>query len=114
MDAEKLVRDFYREFFNGHNVESAVKYVREDYIQHNPGVPQGRQGLMDAFAEKFRAHPEFRLDIQAVIVDGDTVIVYLHSVDPQGKPMARVIDWYRVQDGMLAEHWDMIHPITHS
>ena len=51
MEIERLIRDFYQKFFNGHDVQSALKYVREDYIQHNPGVGQGRQGLMDAFAE---------------------------------------------------------------
>ena len=43
---KKLIEDFYREFFNGHDVNSALKYVREDYIQHNPGVDQGRTALM--------------------------------------------------------------------
>jgi len=90
MEIERLVRDFYQEFFNGHDVQSALKYVREDYIQHNPGVGQGRQGLMDAFAEKFRKNPEFRLKIHTIIVDGDCVVVYLHSVDSQGKPSARI------------------------
>lgn len=113
MEKENLVREFYREFFNGHDVQSAEKYVREDYIQHNPGVGQGRQALMDAFAKKFQEHPEFRLEIQMIIVDGDRVIVHLHSVDPDGKPLSNVVDWYRVQDGMLAEHWDMIQPIIH-
>ena len=40
-----VIQNFYEEFFNGHIVESADKYVREDYIQHNPGVEQGREAL---------------------------------------------------------------------
>ena len=51
------------------------------------------------------------MEIHTIIVDGDRAVVYLHSVDNQGKSLARVIDWYRVQDGMLAEHWDMIQPV---
>ena len=34
---KEVVRALYKEFFNDHVVESADKYVREDYIQHNPG-----------------------------------------------------------------------------
>ena len=34
---KEVIRNFYQEFFNDHIVESADKYVREDYIQHNPG-----------------------------------------------------------------------------
>lgn len=114
MDNKETVLKFYEEFFNGHDISAALRYVREDYIQHNPGVGQGRQGLMDAFAKKFQEHPEFRLEIQTIAVDGDRVMVYLKSVDPDGKPLSNVVDWYRVQDGMLAEHWDMIQPITQS
>ena len=38
MSNKELVRAFYKEFFNDHDVDAALKYVKEDYIQHNPGV----------------------------------------------------------------------------
>ena len=56
---KEVIRRFYQEFFNDHIVDSADRYVREDYVQHNPGVEQGRDGLKRAFAEKFREHPEY-------------------------------------------------------
>ena len=58
---KEVVRALYKEFFNEHIVESADKYVREDYIQHNPGVDQGREALKSAFAQKFIEHPDFAL-----------------------------------------------------
>lgn len=105
-----VIRSFYEEFFNGHIVESADKYVREDYIQHNPGVAQGREALKAAFAEKFKAHPEFRLNIQMLIAEQDMVAVYLKNVDPEGNTKCRVVDIYRLENGMLAEHWDVLQP----
>lgn len=68
---KEVVRKFYEEFFNKHIIESADCYVREDYIQHNPGVKQGREGLKSAFYEKFLAHPEFCLKIQMLIAEND-------------------------------------------
>ena len=50
MTNKEVIANFYQEFFNDHVISAAEKYVREDYIQHNPGVGQGRQALMDAFA----------------------------------------------------------------
>ncbi len=108
MDNKQIVLKFYEEFFNGHDVSSALRYVREDYIQHNPTVPQGRQGLMDAFAEKFAAHPEFRLEVQMVISEGDMVAVYHHSMGADGTAQTKIVDWYRLEDGRLAEHWDVL------
>ena len=81
---KEVIRRFYQEFFNDHIVDSADRYVREDYVQHNPGVEQGRDGLKRAFAEKFREHPEFALDIQMLIAENDMVAVYLKNVAPDG------------------------------
>ncbi len=110
MDNKELIRRFYQEFFNDHDVDAALRYVREDYVQHNPGVAQGRAGLMDAFREKFRAEPTFRLELQMLISEGDRIAVYLKNVDPEGRTKCRVVDIYRVQDGLLAEHWDVLQP----
>lgn len=107
---KEVIRNFYQEFFNDHIVESADKYVREDYIQHNPGVDQGREALKRAFGEKFAEHPEFRLNIQMMIAEKDRIAVYLKNVDPQGNTKCRVVDIYRLEDGMLAEHWDVLQP----
>ncbi|MCR4830192.1 MAG: ester cyclase [Pseudobutyrivibrio sp.] len=108
MTNKEVIGNFYQEFFNNHIIESAEKYVREDYIQHNPGVGQGRQALMDAFAEKFKEHPEFCLNIKFMIEEDDMVAVYLKNVDTQGNTRCRVVDIYRLVDGKLAEHWDII------
>ncbi len=107
---KEVIRKFYQEFFNDHIVESADKYVREDYIQHNPGVDQGRESLKSAFADKFVSDPDFRLNIQMLIAEKDLVAVYLKNVDPQGNTKCRVVDIYRLEDGMLAEHWDVLQP----
>ena len=111
MDNKELIRRFYQEFFNDHDVDAALRYVREDYIQHNPGVSQGRAGLMEGFRAKFQSEPTFRLEIKMLIAEGDMVAVYLKNVDPAGATKARVVDIYRVQDGKLAEHWDVLHPV---
>lgn len=111
MTNKETVLRFYEEFFNAHDVSAALRYVREDYIQHNPGIAQGRKGLMDAFQEKFAAHPEFKLEVQMAIAEGDMVAVYHHSVSAQGVPQTKIVDWYRLEDGKLAEHWDVLQAL---
>ncbi|MBP3901450.1 MAG: ester cyclase [Blautia sp.] len=110
MTNKEVIKAFYKEFFNEHIIESADKYVREDYIQHNPGVGQGREALKAAFADKFIEHPEFKLDIKMLIAEDDMVAVYLKNVRPDGTTNCRVVDIYRLQDGKLAEHWDVLQP----
>lgn len=111
MTNKEVVQAMYDEFFNAHDISAAEKYVREDYIQHNPGVGQGRAALMEGFAAKFEAEPTFHLEIKMMIEEDDKVAVYLKNVDPEGNTKARVVDIYRMQDGKLAEHWDVLMPV---
>ena len=110
MTNREIIEGFYREFFNDHDVDSALKYVREDYKQHNPGVAQGRAGLMEGFAQKFVTEPTFLLEILKMISEDDMIAVYLKNVAPDGTTKCRVVDIYRIQDGQLAEHWDVLQP----
>ncbi len=112
MNTKELIVAFYREFFNDHDLTAPLRYVCEDYIQHNPGVPQGRQGLIDAFAEKFRLCPDFHLEIEFIIVEDDMAAVYLKNKSPDGKTKIRVFDLYRISNGKLAEHWDVLQPVN--
>ena len=107
---KEMLRNFYKEFFNGHDENAALKYVREDYRQHNPGVGQGRASFMEAFARKFREEPEFHLEIVRIIAEDDFAAVYLKNVDGRGQTKCRVVDIYRIRDHMVAEHWDVLQP----
>ncbi len=111
MDTRELIEAMYREFFNGHDTSAALKYVAENYIQHNPGVAQGRAALVDAFSKKFQDDPDFYLEIQQLIVDGDLAAVYLKNKGVDGRTKCRVVDIYRIENGRLAEHWDVLQPV---
>src|SRR5260370_24971426 len=48
-----IVRNFYTTVLVGRDVDAAPKFLRADYIQHNPQVPTGLKGFMDAFRARF-------------------------------------------------------------
>jgi len=48
-----LVRNFYTTVLIERNVDAAPRFLRTDYIQHNPQVPTGLKGFMDTFRERF-------------------------------------------------------------
>lgn len=45
------------------------------------------------------------------IAEGDMVAVYHHSLSAEGRPQTKIVDWYRLEDGKLAEHWDVLQNI---
>jgi predicted SnoaL-like aldol condensation-catalyzing enzyme len=108
-----LVRDFYTTVLIGRNVEAAPRFLRPDYIQGNPGnhVPTGLKGFMDAFRERFsqKLPPDYKRELLNVVGDNDMVVIYVRQTwtGKDGKHhQALGFDMFRVQDGMIAEHWD--------
>jgi predicted SnoaL-like aldol condensation-catalyzing enzyme len=106
-----IVRDFYTTVLIGRNVDAAPRFLREDYIQHNPQVPPGLKGFMDTFRARFaqKLPSDYKRELLNVIGENDMVVIYVRqtwtSQDGQHH-QALGFDMFRVQDGKIAEHWD--------
>ncbi|PFZ52768.1 pyruvate kinase [Bacillus wiedmannii] len=108
---KKMVVDFYNKVFNKHDIDIIPKYVSEDYKQHNPFVADGRKAFMDFFKEDFVKNPNSSAEIKRVVVEGDTVALHVHSrTNSQDKGVA-IVDIFRIKDGKIVEHWDVIQEI---
>jgi predicted SnoaL-like aldol condensation-catalyzing enzyme len=106
-----IVRDFYTTVLIDRNVDAAPRFVRQDYIQHNPQVPTGLKGFMDTFRERFaqKLPSDYKRELLNVIGDKDMVVVYVRQTwtSPDGQHhQALGFDMFRVQDGIITEHWD--------
>ncbi|KZE01263.1 nuclear transport factor 2 family protein [Bacillus mycoides] len=108
---KKMVVDFYNEVFNKHNIDIIPKYVSEDYKQHNPFVGDGRKAFMDFFKEDFVKNPNSAAEIKHVVAEGDKVALHVHSrTNSQDRGVA-IVDIFRIKNGKIVEHWDVIQEI---
>lgn len=113
------IETFIKDVFVNHDLNHLDSYMRDDYIQHNPDVAQGKKGFVEFFEQTFRAIPDFRYTLMKIVADGDLVMIYCttsgtHTGDvwlgkqPSGNRLNfNVVDIFRMQDGMIAEHWDV-------
>ena len=106
MTNKEIVLNFYRDVWNAHDTSKVADYVAENYIQHNPNVEQGRQGLLN-FLENHFFKLEAKHDIQLALEDGDLVAVHVYVSFNNGAK-AVVTDIYRLVDGVITEHWDSV------
>jgi len=106
---KKLVSDMYQELFGDKNTEAIKKYIAEDYIQHNPMAADGRQALIDLATKWFQGAPKEKIDIQHIAADKDLVFIHLKS--RMGTKTVSVIDIFRIKDGKIAEHWDVMQEV---
>lgn len=103
-----LVKQFFAAV-EGRDKATVERIVREDYIQHMPGIPTGRAAILhyiDMVAPKgLGKMPQFA----RVIAEGDLVMVHFRRDDPNG-PVA-TMEIFRIKDGQIAEHWAVTEPI---
>src|SRR5215469_4594313 len=107
----KLVVEFYQAFFNRHEIEAAERALDPSYIQHNPQLPNGRDALVGFFAGYFRDHPRATSEIIHVAASGDLVWLHVHDMEGPRDRGNGVVDIFRVRDGRIVEHWDVIQEV---
>ena len=108
---KKAVQEFYDLIINKKDFESARKYMGDRYKQHNPLVADGPEGLK-AFIEFLKANfPEARSEIKQVFAEGDYVILHVHSIRLPNMRGRAIIEIFRLENGKIDEHWDVIQEI---
>lgn len=112
-DANKaVVREFYDLAFNKRKPEEAVaKYMGRTYRQHNPQAGDGPEAFI-AFVKGFaQAFPSFRMDLKRMVAEGDLVAAHSHLIRSPGDRGVAVMDIFRLENGRVAEHWDVLQEV---
>jgi predicted SnoaL-like aldol condensation-catalyzing enzyme len=100
-----LVLRAFDALFNKRDYEAAAHFWLDTYIQHSAHIEPGREGLFDLIRS---APVTLRYEHQVIVAEDDYVIVYGRFTG-EGRPVARVAaDVVRIEDGCLAEHWDVL------
>ncbi|MEO1212975.1 MAG: ester cyclase [Bacteroidota bacterium] len=99
-------------FVTEHDEEQAKKYFKQDYIMHNPSAPQGLEHSLKMIPILKEAGT--RVKTHRIFQDGNIVMMHntLHNAKPFGAEELVLFDVYRMEDGMIAEHWDAIMPLA--
>jgi predicted SnoaL-like aldol condensation-catalyzing enzyme len=107
MSNSDLVRDYLENFWNQGQVELAEKYIAEDLVQHNPNLPNGRAPLAEFVASIRTQMPDGRFNLARIAEDGDLVFAHSNFVPAPGQLGLAVVDIFRIENGLIAEHWDV-------
>ncbi|MGA7490701.1 MAG: nuclear transport factor 2 family protein [Xanthobacteraceae bacterium] len=108
---KNTVRALYEAALNKKDFEEASKYLGSRYTQHNPGAADGPEGLKAFIAFLKDKFPNNRSEIKRIFADGDYVIVHVHAVREPGTRGNAIIDIFKLENGKVVEHWDVVQPI---
>ena len=118
-EAERVFRRLIDEGFNAGDLSVADELTSPEMVEHQdygPGHAPGAEGVRAVISSLRRAFPDFRLDIQELVVTGDAAWARLEATGtndgpymghpPTGRRMqVHVFDIVRVADGRIVEHW---------
>jgi len=101
-----LVLNAFETLFNKRDYAVAERYWSPEYIQHSAHIPPGREGL---FGLVKNVPGTLRYENQLILANGDFVMLHgRYSGLGPGIPNWIVVDIVRMENGLLAEHWDVI------
>jgi predicted SnoaL-like aldol condensation-catalyzing enzyme len=100
-----LVLEAFETLFNKRDYAAAQRFWSADYIQHSAHIPPGREGLFELVKA---SPPDMRYENAVITTNGDYVMLHGRFCNV-GQPADWIVaDIVRIQDGVLAEHWDVI------
>lgn len=114
-----LLGKFSNHVFVNKDLTNLETFMHTDYIQHNPFVDQGISGFREFFKDWFTSIPDFNYELQNIIANEEYVWVYgtykgTHTntwlgIEASNQAYAfNAVDIFRIEDGKLAEHWDVL------
>ncbi|MGD0079619.1 MAG: nuclear transport factor 2 family protein [Methanoregula sp.] len=106
------VRDFYNLALNLKKPEEAVaKFMGPYYRQHNPGAGDGAEAFIAFVREFVKAFPTLHFNFKRIVAQGDLVVVHSHLVRHAGDRGMAVMDIFRLENGKVVEHWDVLQEV---
>ena len=100
-----LVLEAFDTLFNKRDYAAAERFWSPAYIQHSAHIAPGREGLF----ELVKAAPkELHYENALIVADGDYVMLHGRFSGDLAASEWVVVDILRIDNGLLAEHWDVI------
>jgi predicted SnoaL-like aldol condensation-catalyzing enzyme len=107
----KAVLAFYEKGLNQKDVDAALAYVGDRYVQHNPNAADGPEGFRKFIGFLREKFPNSHSEIKRSFVDGDYVILHVNAVREPGTRGNAIVDIFKLENGKIVEHWDVVQPI---
>ncbi len=124
MDNKAVITRLFDEVLNQGNLEVLDELIGADYLEHNPvpGQLPGAAGIKAKLVALRQAFPDIHFNLEELIGEGAAVaarygwegthMAEIMGIQPTGKTVrVRGMDFYRLQDARIVEHWDCVDEI---
>lgn len=109
--AVQVVLDGYQALIEGADTAHVAATYSPGYRDHASTVPGGDlDSLVAMVQQSTEQFPGTEIELRQILVDGDRVVVYSQARRRAEDRWDAVMEIFRVEGGLIAEHWETIEP----
>lgn len=108
----QLVRDLFDKVLIPMDKTLVDAFIAEDYLQHSSLAEPGRDALKRWLDFVRVESPQATQKIYRIFAEDDHVITHQHVIRWPGDAGFAVCDIFRIADGKIVEHWDVVQHIA--
>src|SRR5579863_2685891 len=92
--------------------EAFERYATPNLVEHSADIAGGTRQAAIAFLEDLiRKFPQPKWEIIRSAAEGDLVFLHVHVTPAPGERGVVIVEIFRVQNGKIVEHWDVVHAV---
>lgn len=105
-----VVLAFYKEALADKQPLTAfARHMTADFVEHKPDVEAGTREATAAFLDALiKELPDARWEVLRMVAEGDLVFLHARFTPAVGAPPYAIADLFRLRDGRIVEHWDVV------
>ncbi|HXE04548.1 MAG TPA: ester cyclase [Bryobacteraceae bacterium] len=120
---KRLILEHYESFVSKQDASAVREQLTQDFVDHEmpPGIPPGPEGAMQLRAMLHKAFPDFKIEIEDIVAEGDRVAVRAHWTGTHCGPLPMLpippanrkfaiggMVFWRIREGKIAERWAVL------
>ncbi|PZG18182.1 nuclear transport factor 2 family protein [Nonomuraea aridisoli] len=95
------------------DVDALASLLSDDFVHHRPdATSKTKAEWLAAVGAALVPLGGMQVEIQHVLADGDHVVMHSKRRLPGAGPEIAVVDIWRLDEGLIAEAWEIIEPVT--
>lgn len=111
-DNKSIVQRALAELMETGGVEGLEPLLRDDFVHHRPDADSTKAQWLAAVRAALTPLAGMSVEVRHLLADGDHVVMHSRRRLPDGGPEIAVVDVWRVEDGLIAEGWEIIEPVA--
>ncbi|KAB2343620.1 nuclear transport factor 2 family protein [Actinomadura rudentiformis] len=114
-DNKSIVQRALAELIETGSTNALEPLLSDDFVHHRPDSTSSTKAeWLAAVHAALTPLAEMQVQVHHLLADGDHVVVHSRRQLPDAGPEIAVVDIWRLDNGLIAEGWEIIEPVAHA